>query len=93
MRSAQNGSLKAKAVLQTLPLLTPYQDTIKSIYSALGSERQIGMAEGPIPHSACQRLCRDMGLNRTQTVLIWDAIYKLDSHIRQRNADAAKASK
>lgn len=56
-------------------------------WNDLGTERQFGMAVGPIPVSAILRWCEFEEFDRESTAILRDAIRTADNLRAQREAD------
>ena len=61
------------------PILPPWRSAILAAFWELNSERQIGMALGPIPHSRIKARAKDMTLGDVLSPVFVSAIGRLDS--------------
>jgi hypothetical protein len=88
---AERGDPRSKAMIAECPDLTPYELLFWQAFGHLSTERDHGMARGPIPWSKVVAYARYHEMSRQETDILIRVIRTVD--IAFLNATAAKAKK
>lgn len=90
-RTREQMSGEAREVLDRQPEHDEAMGVVFNAWNDLSTCRPVGMAEGRIPWTACDRWCERHGMDDDAAQLLWTVIAKLDVEEMERRAFEARS--